>query len=154
MKNWQKDRNYRKYKNEDGTFRYVITIEGEDVEVTAEVYKAYSQSDRRERYMGECEVGILLSLEQFDKDGVQLEYLTDKHIMSAEDAAFRKMLMESLNSAVRTLTPDERDLLHALYYDGVTEQEYAGHIGLSQVAIHKRKKRIFKKISELMVIKP
>ena len=30
MQKWQKDRNYRKYENEDGSFRYVITIDGED----------------------------------------------------------------------------------------------------------------------------
>jgi hypothetical protein len=31
MKNWQKDRNYRNYKNADGSFTCVITVDGEDV---------------------------------------------------------------------------------------------------------------------------
>ena len=38
MKNWRKDRNYRKRENADGTFTYIITIEDVPVEVSAEIY--------------------------------------------------------------------------------------------------------------------
>jgi len=37
MKYWQKARNYRKYERGDGTFVHIITVDGEDVEVSAEV---------------------------------------------------------------------------------------------------------------------
>ena len=154
MQNWQRNRNYRKYKNEDGTFRHVITIDGKEEEVTADIYKAYSQSDRRERYTDECEAGMLLSLDCMNKDGVQLSYLTDRHVESAEDTVIRKMLKESLIAVLLTLNPDERDLILALYYEGVTEQSYADYAGVSQVAVHKRKKRVLKKLLDLMVIKP
>ena len=154
MQNWQRDRNYRKHKNEDGSFTYTITVDGEIIEVGKDVYEAYTQSERRERYVAESEAGRLLSLNRMDEDNVLLEYLTDKHIGSAEDTVIRKMLIESLNAALLLLNPDERDLIQALFYNGVTEQNYAERIGVSQVAIHKRKKRIFKKISGLMVIKP
>ena len=52
MKYWQKARNYRKYERENGMFVYIVTVD-EDVEVSAEVYQAYSQADRRERYQAE-----------------------------------------------------------------------------------------------------
>jgi len=153
MKNWQKDRNYRKYKNADGSVIYVITVDGEDVEVSEEVFTAYSKSDRRERYCAERDTGRLLSLERLEEDGALLEYLTDEHAESAEDSAIRIIFAERAAAAFMKLEPDERRLIQALIIDGVTEQSYADAVGLSQVAIHKRKKRILKKISDLMVIK-
>ena len=50
MQNWQKDRNYRKYENADGSFRFVITVDGEDVEVGEELYKEYAASGRKMEY--------------------------------------------------------------------------------------------------------
>ena len=151
MQNWQKSRNYRKYKNEYGTYRYVITVDGEDVEVSADVYAVYSQSDRRERYIAERESGVLLSLDQFDEDGVQFSC---HYTESAEDSVLHRIEQSQLLSALSDLDDGERDLIQALYYDGVTEQGYAECVGVSQVAIHRRKNRILTKLSDLLVIKP
>ena len=44
MKNWQKNRNYKRIKDENGNvIANIITIDGIDVEVTEEVFLAYSQ---------------------------------------------------------------------------------------------------------------
>ena len=51
MKNWRKDRNYRKRKNADGTFTYFIGIEGVAVEVSKEIYNEYASADRKMEYM-------------------------------------------------------------------------------------------------------
>ena len=52
MKNWQKSRNYRRLKDEnDKTIAHIITVDGVNVEVTEEVFLAYAQADRRERYL-------------------------------------------------------------------------------------------------------
>ncbi len=54
MKSWQKGRNYRRVKDESGhVVRYIITIDGADIEVTEDVFLAYSQAERRERYLEE-----------------------------------------------------------------------------------------------------
>jgi len=152
MQNWQEQRNYRKYKNADGSYTYVITADGEDVEVSEEVYKAYSQEDRRERYCTERDAGRLLSLDgMYNADGL-LSYLMDDHAESAEDAAIRGLLIEQAMTAFSLLSEDDQRLIRAVVMEGVTEQDYANSIGVSQVAVHKRKKRILKKISDLMVI--
>jgi RNA polymerase sigma factor (sigma-70 family) len=153
MQNWQKHRNYRKHKNPDGSFTYVITVDGVDTEVTETVYKAYSQFDRRERYCAERDIGKKLSLERMDEDDVLLNYLTDYHIDSAEDAAIRAILAEKAMAAFMTLEPDEQNLIHALVFDGVTEQSYADIIGLSQKGVNKRKYKILKKL-KILVLKP
>ena len=74
MKNWQESRNYRRIKDKDGNIiANIITVDGVDVEVTEDVFLAYSQADRRERYIAEeVEPGRVLSLERLMEDGVPL----------------------------------------------------------------------------------
>ena len=87
MKNWQKNRNYKRIKDENGNvIANIITIDGIDVEVTEEVFLAYSQMDRRERYFFE-ENGVNkeLSLEQMSQDRVQLSYVGAEMAPSAEE---------------------------------------------------------------------
>jgi len=153
MQKWQKNRNYRKYENADGSFTYVIIVEGESVEVSEEIFKAYSQADRRERYCAERDIGRLISLDRMDEDDFLLNYLTDEHIESAEDSAIRLMLIDQVKAAFALLIPEEQRLIQAVVMDGATEQDYADAIGVSQVAVHKRKKRILKKLLDFMVIK-
>ena len=154
MQNWQKDRNYRKYENADGSFVYVITVDGQDVGVTEDVYKTYSQADRRERYCAERDAGRLLSTDRLEEDGISLEGLTGEQAESAEDAVIEFMLIEEAMAALSLLPAVDRDLIRAVVMEGVTEQDYADATGVTQVAVHKRKKRILKKLSDLMVIKP
>ena len=153
MQNWQKDRNYRKHENADGSITYTITIDGVDVEVGEDVFKAYSQSDRRERYLVERDAGRLLSLERFKDDGITLDHLVDEHIESAETSVFHGMLIEQAREAFMFLDDDERDLIQALVIDGVTERDYAAEIGLSQKGVNKRKHKILEKLKK-MVLKP
>lgn len=52
MKKWQEERNYRRVRNEGGeVIANIITVDGMDVEVPEDVYLAYAQADRRERYI-------------------------------------------------------------------------------------------------------
>jgi RNA polymerase sigma factor (sigma-70 family) len=145
MQNWQKERNYRKFENGDGLFSYVITVDGVDVEVSEDVYMAYSQAERRERYLDERDAGFLLSLDRMDEDGV-LAFWADRYVPSAENIAMREMLIGQAMDALLSLPPKDRALIEAVVIDGVTEQEYATITGVSQVAVHKRKNRILKNI--------
>ena len=50
MKHWQEKRNYQHVRDEAGNVRSnIITVDGIDVEVSDEVYMAYTQLDRRVR---------------------------------------------------------------------------------------------------------
>lgn len=53
MKNWQKNRNYKRVKDKDGNVvANIITVFGQDVEVSDEIFATYAQVDRRARYVG------------------------------------------------------------------------------------------------------
>lgn len=46
MKNWQKNRNYKRVKDKDGNVvANIITVFGQDVEVSDEIFTAYMQMD-------------------------------------------------------------------------------------------------------------
>ena len=77
MKKWQEERNYRRVRNEGGeVIANIITVDGMDVEVPEDVYLAYSQADRRERYITEEQSsGKLLSLEQMEEDALLPDYV-------------------------------------------------------------------------------
>ena len=87
MKKWQENRNYRRIRNEeDEVIARIITVDGVDVEVTEEVFLAYSQAERRERYITEeVEPGMVLSWEKLLEDGVPLESLGIEPEESTED---------------------------------------------------------------------
>ena len=62
MKKWQEERNYRRVRNEAGeVIANIITVDGMDVVVPEDVYLAYSQADRRERYIMEEQSSSLWS---------------------------------------------------------------------------------------------
>jgi RNA polymerase sigma factor (sigma-70 family) len=150
MRNWQKERNYRKSEAEGGHPRYVITVDGEDVEVGAGVYEAYARADRRERYIRERDAGRLLSLERLIDDGAPLESLSELQTEPAESSALHGILEEEMADAFLLLTPEEQDLIRALVIDGMAERDYAAQIGISQKNINKKKQRILKKLKKLL----
>ena len=87
MKNWQKNRNYKRVKDKDGNVvANIITVFGQDVEVSDEIFATYAQVDRRARYVGEdMPAQHELSLEQFEEEGVSLEKLIRETAPSAEE---------------------------------------------------------------------
>jgi RNA polymerase sigma factor (sigma-70 family) len=148
-RSWRKDMNYRRYENEDGTFRYVIIIGNKEVEVGEKLYVAYSKAERRERYEHERDVGKLLSLEQLFEDGTLPEQTSGQPGESAENIVLKKIQTRCLAEAFGRLDPDEQKLICALVIDGMTERMYAAKIGLSQKGVNKRKHKALKTLREI-----
>ncbi|MDL2253368.1 RNA polymerase subunit sigma-70 [Ruminococcaceae bacterium OttesenSCG-928-I18] len=150
MKYWQKDRNYRKYQNEDGTSHYIITVDGEDVEISFEIYQAYAQADRKERYGYEREEGLVISLDRMAEDGVPLIYLTGQHVESAEDTAIREMMIEQMMDAVGLLSKEEQELIDQLFFRNVSARELARTIGVYHRSIIYRRDKVLEKLRRLV----
>ena len=109
MKHWQEKRNYQHVRDEAGNVRSnIITVDGIDVEVSDEVYLAYTQLDRRERYlMEEVETDKKLSLDRLLKSGVPLEKLGMEKSPSAEDIVLQNeawQQQEQLPDALESTT--------------------------------------------------
>lgn len=146
MNNWQESRNYRRIKDENGaTLACVITVDGRDVAVSEEVFEAYSQMERRERYLSEDQpTGRQLSLEQMVEDGVQPDYVGMDAAPSAEDCCLQKEQSGLLLAALISLEDRDRQLITALFFDHLSTRECARRMGVTQRAVIKRRDRILR----------
>ncbi|MDL2318162.1 sigma-70 family RNA polymerase sigma factor [Eubacteriales bacterium OttesenSCG-928-A19] len=124
--------------------RFVIYIDGEEIEVAEDVYTAYKHSvwneNKRRRYRIKTE----RSLEKYIEDGI--DFASDDMV---EEIVNDQILLETLFMALNALTDEERSLIDALYFQDMTEREAAAAAGLSAVAIHRWKRRILKKMREI-----
>jgi len=169
MKNWQKDRNYRKFENADGSFTFVVTVDGEDVEVSEKVYRECAKTERKMEYM-ELDLKRDRVLQDADgkavmgDDGLPVvlperEVSLDKLIgedwdfpsaePSPEDIVTDAIQIEELFRCLDLLEPDERALIDALFFRGETERVYAETLGISKTALHARKNKVLAKIKNL-----
>lgn len=147
----------------DNQQRY-IEIEGQQILVTEEVYRAYKRpawaehkrQERAKRCRDEngnrcirdcrlCEKsreGSTLSLDRFSEQGFEPADYVDIDELIAE-----KELYQELCLALDELDPDNRRIAE-LFSMGKSEREIAADIGLSQKAINKRKTKIFAQLRE------
>jgi RNA polymerase sigma factor (sigma-70 family) len=141
-----------------------LWVNGQFVEVSEEVYQVYVQGDRKMRYF---EKDLKTERTILDDDGTiqqvipsredSLERLMDDNARqfsdageSVEDAVLHKLAEDELRQALEVLTDEEYALIHALFYEGMTERAYAESLGVSQVTVHKKKQRILKKLKEIL----
>ena len=156
MKKWQETRNYKRIKDQNGIIINIITVDGVDVEVNDEVFLAYSQADRRERYITEeAEAGKLLSLEQllergvpFEMLGIELEESAEVSVLEQADRDLAVEQTKRLMTALSGLERDEQELIQALFFDGVLVRAYSRQLGVRLNAVQYRRDKLLKKLRE------
>ena len=155
MKNWQESRNYRRIKDKDGNIiANIITVDGVDVEVTEDVFLAYSQADRRERYIAEeVEPGRVLSLERLMEDGVPLVELgieqepsAENIVLEGEDEKELAIQKSRLISALSSLNEAEKQLVQALLFDDIPLREYARCLNVQLRTVQYRRDKLLEKL--------
>ena len=155
MKNWQESRNYRRIKDKDGNIiANIITVDGVDVEVTEDVFLAYSQADRRERYIAEeVEPGRVLSLERLMEDGVPLAKLgieqepsAESIVLEGEDEKELAIQKSRLISALSSLNEAEKQLVQALFFDDIPLREYARCLNVQLRTVQYRRDKLLEKL--------
>lgn len=170
MQNWQKNRNYRKIKNSDGSFAYFIKVEDKHVYVSKEAYIAYARSERqleymdldlkRDRILQDADGKAVL-----DKNGLPIilperEVSLDKLMADdwdfpssappPEEVVLKQIEIMELHQCLDLLDAEERMLIDALFFEGLTEREYSQRSGIPQKTINDRKNRILKKLFHLL----
>ena len=134
------------------------------VVITPEIAEVLKRSDRKIRYM---EVDIKHGVFKQDSS-VQaaaffptredsLERLIDEEGMSfvspeasPEDVAVHNDEIERLCTALRALKPEEYALIHAVFFENITEKALAKQAGITQQGISWRLQRILSKIRFFM----
>lgn len=131
---------------------YKIKVYGVLVDVTEEIYFAYYQMERHVKHLTEKDAfhGVVLYSELDTDETLGEEVLPDLQSDSVEDKTIHTLMCEKLRQCMEQLSPDERDLISALYFEEKSEREYSVQTGIPPMTIHDRKVRILKKLKKLM----
>lgn len=156
MSKWTESYNYRRTKDKFGNINCVIYISDKPVIVSEEIYKAYSQMHRREMYEEQKIAATSpVSLEKLAEHNVPIDLYMTEHSPSAEDIviekeneAERKKEIALLPEAMAQLTDEERRLIQALFYEGISLRALARQNNVSLRAIQKHRDRILKKLKD------
>ncbi len=126
------------------------------IEIPKEMVKEHYADRDHSRYLKkqEIESGLIFVSIEAELTGVDGEKMTYADIIAdEEDEDFiatiqKKADIKTLRKALRLLKDAELDLILNLYLseNPITEEEYSNKIGISQQAVHKRKKCILKKL--------
>ena len=134
--------------------KYFIPIEGKLIEVEENVYVAYYKMDRRERYLEERDRDNgVVSYNTIDSQGIDGESgLQDVVTETMETITLANELRNQLHRCIAALPRAERELINAIYFEGMTEAEYASKANMTQSGISRRRKKTLSKLKKLLNI--
>ena len=107
--------------------KYYIHVPGTLVEVSEGIYFAYYQEKRRGRTLREKdERNGAVSYDGLDTPELTgQEMIPDRDAVSVEDAAIANILRGELHRCLTLLNEPDRQLIHAIYFEGLSEREYS-----------------------------
>lgn len=143
--------------------KYYIGLNGQTFEVSRELYEAYYKGQRKERYFThdlkqehikvDKETGekiIVPSREDSYERLLEAEKQFAGDAEDVEDAAVRAVMLERLNEALHTLTDEEAAIIHALFYQEISEAELAKKLGIARTTLQSRKYKILEKLKKVL----
>lgn len=148
-KSWMSERNYHQIRNKDGhTVTYIITVEGQDIEVTKEIYRVYSKADRRERYLLEqdSDHGVMSYSDLDNNHRISFKMYSNMADDSLEESVVRQVMCKKLYHSLGMLPQSEREFIICRYWKGMTQAALAERLGISQQMISYREKQILRKL--------
>ncbi len=136
-------------KNYKLTVYNAMTQKNEETEVSEAVYNTYRRTgwnikdNNRSFYAHEIQMSGLIGGEDGAYENFK-EFVDTEH--TPEVGTLKKEEIELLHQAICALTDSERELVFAIYFNGMTMREYAQQHNLPLTTAQDRKIRILKKI--------
>ncbi len=130
--------------------KYTIVVKSNRVEVSESVYHAYHKERESERYQKKLVHQFELSLERFQDDGVNVEFLITRFQPSIEDMLIEQEQFRKLHIALDALTAEEWLLIYELFFNGKSERILAGELGVPRMTLSDRKHRILRKMRKVI----
>ena len=134
--------------------KYMIKIEGKLIEVSPDVYYAYFRMERQERGQEEKKQrNAVVSYDALDtEETIGAEAIPDLIVPSLEHQIISQEIHDTLHQAVDALPRAERELIKSIYFEGMTESDYAKASGMSQTGVSYRRRKILSKLKLLLDI--
>ena len=115
---------------------FYIKTESGTVEMSQEANCAFYRMSRQERT--QMEKLLRNGVRSYDAL-VEMGLLQEASQDSLEDRVIRQELYQQLHRAIDSLSKAERALILAIYFEGLTEREYARRISTSQPNVNNRR---------------
>lgn len=125
--------------------KYEFATETVEIDVEEQWANIVLDLDRQEFNVEHKETRRHCSLEAYNLD--------DSLLPSDEDLVgdvIRNQENERLYRAIGMLTPEQQDLVKAIFFEGVSVSDYAASHGVSQPAISQKKETAIKKLKKLL----
>ncbi len=143
--------------------RYYIELNGQEFEVSRELYEAYMKGYRKERYFTHDlkkerrrvdektgEVSMIPGREDSYERLLEAEKYFIAEAESVEDAAIRAVMLEKLSEALQMLTLKERRIIYSLFYKEISEVQLAKDMGVARTTLQSQKYKILEKLRKIM----
>lgn len=143
--------------------KYYIALNGQAFEVSRELYEAYYKGQRKEKYFTHDlkeehtrlnkETGKITVIPSREDSYERLLEEEKQFAAEAEDVmetAIRAVMLEKLNEALHTLSDNEKAIIHALFYQEISEVELAKQLGIARTTLQSRKYKILEKLKNLL----
>lgn len=128
--------------------KYIINIQGELVGVSPDIYQLYFRMERQERTLEEKVQRHEVSYDALDNgETVGVDAFPDD-APSPEEQAITQEIYDRLHRAIDALPKAERELIKSLYFEGMTEQEYAKAKKMRQSTVSYRRLRTLSKMKK------
>ena len=121
------------------------------MEVTLEQYADFYRTKNRQRYLDRrsAENGDF-SIDMLTTDDFNGADILSDTAEPVDEQVIRKVMEDKLACCLSLLSEDEQELIRKLFYEGLTEREYAAEKGIYHNAVHKKKLRILEKLKKLL----
>lgn len=133
--------------------KFFIPVQGCLIETEQTHYIEFYRDKERWRYLQKLDKdNNLLSLEAVitDDDNVTgFDFIADETV-NVEEAVAHRMMLDKLRSALFLLSEDERSLINAIFFHGLSEREWSKNSGIPQKTINDHKRRILSKLKKLL----
>ena len=129
-----------------------IYVGNNKVTVSKEVYKTYWQSKERERYLLKKAIKYNIYIDSLfdDYERNSVEYYAIEMInKEAEENAQLEKLFAKLHLTLQKLTDEEFKLINAIYFQGITQRQYAKKTNQKQTTISWKHRKILAKIKKM-----
>lgn len=127
--------------------KYLFTNgEASEIEVNDELGEVILGLDRKEYNNNHKEARRHTSLDSMEFEG---EFFCQEDEDLADITA-EESIEERLKNAISMLKPNQQDMIRAIYFDGMSVNEYAQHSGVHQSAISHRLQTVYKKLKKFI----
>lgn len=123
--------------------RRFLKLHGYLMEVDENSYRDYQCRHNRDRYLAkEAARHNEFSYNSLDDGEFSGEELIVDILTNVEDEVIRRCMIERVGNIVENLPPSDFALVHALYYDSLSEYEYSRISGIPRQTINNRRRRV------------